>query len=169
MSAPAVPETFVGRLETDDRIDPIATKVRAVAKRFAREPQGPWLQGAWLGHVLHPLMTDLPIGFWTSAAVLDAIGGRAARPAAQRLIALGLLSVPPTVATGLADYAGIDDAPARRVGAVHAAGNAAVALCYLGSWNARRRGHQRRGVLWSLAGAGLATGTAYLGGHLAFS
>jgi hypothetical protein len=169
MSAPVAPETLVGRLEQDGRLDPIATKVRAVAKRFAREPQGPVLQGAWLGHIVHPLMTDLPIGFWTSAAVLDVIGGRAARPAAQRLIALGLLSVPPTVATGLADYAGIDDAPARRVGAVHAAGNAVVALCYLASWQARRHGHHRRGVLWSVAGGGLATCTAYLGGHLAFS
>ena len=36
------------------------------------------LGGDWLGHPLHPLLTDLPIGFWTSSFVLDFAGKRAA-------------------------------------------------------------------------------------------
>src|SRR3954447_9916908 len=45
------------------------------------------LHGRWLGHPLHPMLTDLPIGFWTSAFVLDFVGGPGARAAARRLVA----------------------------------------------------------------------------------
>ena len=46
----------------------------------------PALQGDWLGHPLHPAMTDLPIGFWTSAMTLDFVGGRRGRPIATRMV-----------------------------------------------------------------------------------
>ena len=49
------------------------------------------LSGVWLGHALHPLLTDLPIGTYTSAVLLDWLGGKAGRTAADRLIGLGLL------------------------------------------------------------------------------
>src|SRR6185295_2661442 len=88
-------------------------------------PKGPvkdTLSGTQPGHALHPLLTDLPIGTWTSASLLDLVGGPAARPAAERLIATGLLAAVPTAASGLNDWA--DTTPAddgvRRVGAVHA-------------------------------------------------
>ena len=32
------------------------------------------LQGRGTGHAVHPPMTDLPIGLWTSTVVLDVIG-----------------------------------------------------------------------------------------------
>ena len=32
------------------------------------------LHGVWLGHPLHPVFTDLPLGAWTTALVLDAVG-----------------------------------------------------------------------------------------------
>ena len=59
------------------------------------------LAGTWLGHPLHPLLTDVVIGSWTSAWILDVAGGRDARRSADRLLAVGTLSVAPTVATGL--------------------------------------------------------------------
>src|SRR4051794_34117805 len=71
-------------------------------------PRGPvkdTLSGTPLGHALHPFLTDLPIGTWTSAVLLDVVGGRAARPAAQRLIAAGVLAAVPTAASGLNDWA----------------------------------------------------------------
>src|SRR3954471_7093285 len=71
-------------------------------------PKGPvkdTLSGTPLGHALHPLLTDLPIGTWTSASLLDLVGGTAARPAAERLIATGLLAAVPTAASGLNDWA----------------------------------------------------------------
>ena len=51
--------------------------------RKAIESAGPAvadaLHGTPLGHPLHPLLTDVPIGAWTVTAVLDAceLGGRA--------------------------------------------------------------------------------------------
>src|ERR671935_201963 len=62
---------------------------KAVAKRVRSTiPRGPLkdaISGTWLGHALHPVLTDVPIGAWTSATVLDLIGGRDARSGADRL------------------------------------------------------------------------------------
>jgi uncharacterized membrane protein len=127
------------------------------------------LRGEWLGHALHPLMTDLPLGCWMSAGVLDLFGGRRSRRSAQRLVGAGLLLVPPTVASGLSDWSTLRDARTRRVGAVHAIGNTVVALAYHRSWRARRRGHHSRGIALGLFGGGLALITGYLGGHLSFA
>lgn len=123
------------------------------------------LTGRWLGHAVHPVLTDLPIGFWTSAFTLDLIGGRRSRAAAQRLVGLGVLSALPTAASGAADWS---DAIGRerRVGLVHATLNTAAIACFTASWLARRRGRNARGVLYGLAGSAAATGGGYFGGHL---
>src|SRR5690349_13463496 len=137
-------------------------------------PRGPvkdTLSGTQLGHALHPLLTDLPIGTWTSAAVLDLVGGRAARPAAERLIATGLLAAVPTAASGLNDWA--DTTPAsdsvRRVGAVHAVANVTALALYAASLAARRGGHHGRGVALGLAGVGALSFGGHLGGHLSYA
>ena len=128
----------------------------------------PALQGNWLGHPLHPAMTDLPIGFWTSAMTLDLVGGRRARPIATRMVGLGVLSAPGAFLTGLAEFGTIDDQPTRRVAAAHWAGNVAATATFVLSWRARRRGHHVFGALLGLVGGTIATGTGVLGGQLAF-
>jgi excisionase family DNA binding protein len=122
-----------------------------------------------MGHALHPLMTDLPIGCWTSAALLDAVGGRGSRSAARRLIGLGLLFVPAAALSGLADYRSVPDRATRRVGGVHAMGNTLAAGLYLASWQRRRTGRHVAGVALGLAGGGVAAFTGYLGGHMSFA
>jgi nitrite reductase/ring-hydroxylating ferredoxin subunit/uncharacterized membrane protein len=123
------------------------------------------LSGTWLGHSLHPVLTDLPIGMWTSAAVLDLVGGDETAKAAELLIGLGILSSLPTAASGSADWADTQEGE-RRVGLIHGLSNTA-ALALLGSsYAARRRGNRRTGVLLGLTGTGVATFGAYLGGHL---
>lgn len=126
------------------------------------------LSGTWLGHALHPLLTDLPIGFWTSAWVLDLVGNRSMRPAAQRLVALGVLSAVPTAASGLVDWADTAGKP-RRTGVVHAVANSIALACYALSWRARRHGRHAAGVALGMVGAGAATVGGALGGHLAFA
>jgi nitrite reductase/ring-hydroxylating ferredoxin subunit/uncharacterized membrane protein len=123
------------------------------------------LSGTWLGHPLHPMLTDLPIGFWTSAWVLDILGPRRYRDAARVLVGLGVLSALPAAASGASDWSDTTGG-SRRVGLVHAAANTAAATLYLGSWWARRRGHLARGVALGMAGAAAATVGGYLGGHL---
>ncbi|MBW3652534.1 MAG: Rieske (2Fe-2S) protein [Actinobacteria bacterium] len=129
------------------------------------------LSGTWLGHSLHPLLTDVPIGTWTSATLLDLFGGRASRPASRRLIALGLATSVPTALTGATDWADSEpgDDEVRRIGVVHAVSNVAAAALYGASLAARRRGAHTTGVLLGLAGAGAMTAGGFLGGDLAYA
>ena len=156
------------RLEDSTALDDLSSAVRGVALALVpshgrlREE----LHGRSLGHALHATLTDVPVGLWTSAAVLDLVGGERSAPAAQRLVGLGLLSVAPTALTGLADYLDVDRR-ARRVGAVHAALNSGVSVLYGASWLLRRGGRRRSGIAVSLAAYGLAGASAFLGGHLA--
>ena len=124
------------------------------------------LAGTWLGHALHPVLTDVVIGTWLSATVLDLTGGDAA--ASRRLVGLGALAALPTAATGATDWADSEavDAGVRRVGAVHAVANTAALALQVASWSARRRGRRGRGVGLSLLASGGMFASAYLGGYL---
>jgi uncharacterized membrane protein len=123
-------------------------------------------RGKPLGHPLHPALTDLPIGFWTSSFVLDLLVLRRFAAASRALIGAGVLSAVPTVAAGLADVAGMEP-PKRRVAVVHAGANALATSLYAVSWSLRRR-HRLAGVSMGLAAAAVATVGGYLGGWLAF-
>jgi nitrite reductase/ring-hydroxylating ferredoxin subunit/uncharacterized membrane protein len=156
----------VERLSADERIDQVADPVAdTVRDTLDRQPAKDILSGVWLGHPLHPLLTDLPIGFWTSAFTLDLVGGHRSRRAATQLVALGVLTAVPTALSGAADW-GDTTGPARRIGLVHAASNSTALACYAASWWSRVRGRHARGVAWGLAGATAATVGGYLGGHL---
>jgi uncharacterized membrane protein len=123
------------------------------------------LAGLPIGHALHPLLTDLPLGAWLSASILDLTGGEAARPAAAKLVGFGLAAAVPTVASGLVEWAGTDRR-SQRAGVAHAAVNAAAASCYAVSLAARLAGHHRAGAGFALAGGTAACAGGYLGGHL---
>lgn len=157
-------------IERAAALDP-AAKAAGKAIRDA-VPPGPVkdaLSGTWLGHALHPALTDVVIGTWTSALLLDLAGGRDAG-AADRLIAAGVLAAVPTAVTGAADWADTEPADdgVRRVGAVHALGNVAALGLQIASLAARRRGARRRGITLSLGAGALLGLTGYLGGHMAF-
>jgi uncharacterized membrane protein len=170
-AAPEWLRTSVQRLERNEGLDAAAEALAPVADPLGAGARGDALRGKWLGHALHPLLTDFPLGCWLSAGLLDIVGGRKSRPAARRLVGLGLLFSLPTAAAGMADWsaARTQDPRVRRLGVVHAAGNAVVALLYFRSWRARRRGRHLRGVAWGLTGGTLAWGTGWLGGHMAIA
>ena len=111
------------------------------------------------------MLTDLPIGLWTSAVTLDVLGGRSARPAATRLVGLGVLAAGPTAWSGWADWSALDERQ-QRVGVVHAATNGLAAALFASSWLARRRGDHRRGQTLGLAASTVLSVGGYLGGHL---
>jgi uncharacterized membrane protein len=168
VQAPQWVRDGIDRLEEDTRLDPVVDRMERVAATVTAGPRGAVLRGEAIGHALHPLLTDFPLGCWLAAHLLDLTGGRRSRRAAQRLIGLGLLFVPATAAAGLADWATTEHARSKRVGAAHALGNTAVTLLYFKSWRARRAGRGVRGVGYALAGGALAWVTGYLGGHLSF-
>jgi uncharacterized membrane protein len=119
------------------------------------------------GHPVHPALTDLPIGFWTSAWVLDLIGGERHAPSAELLAGLGVLSALPTAATGAADWRSLSPRD-KRLGLLHAASNVTATALYAASWLARRRGDRRRGLVLGHLGAAAATVGGALGGELVF-
>ncbi len=125
------------------------------------------LRGHSIGHPLHPLLTDLPLGLWLGTGVLDVFGGRASHDAADTLLCLGNVAALPTIAAGLADWR-TGDQPIRRVGLVHAGLNATGLALYAASWRLRRRGHRGAGVALSMAGGMTMIVSGYLGGHLSF-
>lgn len=78
-------------------------------------PVKDFLNGTWLGHPLHPAATDLPIGAFLVALVLDlASQGQAAFWA----LVVGQVAFAASVVTGLADYTDTD-ASARTRATIH--------------------------------------------------
>jgi len=156
----------VGRIEALDGVSkPVADGVKSALGRGVAKDA---LSGTWLGHSLHPMLTDIPIGSFTSATIIDFLGGKKGRNAADLLVAVGILSSIPTAAAGLADWSDTFGEP-QRMGVIHAAANA-VGLAFYGiSLVHRRRGNRIRGAALSLAGMGAMTVGGYLGGHLSYS
>ena len=162
----------VDRITSLDRLDQPAKVIgKAVRDAVPAGPVKDALSGTWLGHALHPLLTDLPIGTWTSAVLLDWLGGERSEAAADRLIALGIAFTAPAVATGWTEWADseVADDGVRRIGIVHAAANVGATALFGASLAARRGGSRGAGRLLALAGAGVLGVSGYLGGHLAFA
>lgn len=167
--APAALVAALRGLEADARLDGPARRLQTVADGVVRSPGvASALRGVWLGHALHPLLTDFPLGAWMSASFLDLFGGEVARRPAQRLIGFGLLVSVPTAAAGLAEWRGTGGG-ARRVGVVHAAVNGTATLFYAGSWLARRRQAHGAAVALGVSGGLMATLGGYFGGHLSLA
>lgn len=168
------PRTYEA-VEALERVEALDAPGKAISKWVRGAiPHGPVkdaVSGSWLGHALHPLATDLPIGLWTSALALDWLGGRRSEHAADRLVAFGVGATVPAIVSGASDWADstVGNPPVQRVGLVHAAVNATATTLFASSLAARRSGSRGRGKLLALAGAGaLATG-GLLGGHLSFA
>jgi nitrite reductase/ring-hydroxylating ferredoxin subunit/uncharacterized membrane protein len=165
----AVPQRIVRRIEDFDGLDSLGRPLAALARRATRSTVvRNALSGTWLGHPLHPMLTDVPIGAWVMAGFLDVLGGSSGQLAARRLVGLGVLAAIPTAAAGSSDWAETDDAD-QRLGLVHGLGNLTVVALQAGSYLARRRGRRGAGMCLSASGLGVMTGTAYLGGHLSFN
>jgi uncharacterized membrane protein len=161
------PHAVTDRLEALSDLDaPSATAGALVRDAVRPGPLKDALQGTWMGHALHPLLTDMVIGTWTSGLLLDLTGGRGG----DRLVAAGIVCALPTALTGATDWADVEarDPAARRVGLVHGLANAAALGLQVGSLLARGRGRRARGVALSLAANGLLGASGYLGGHLSY-
>jgi hypothetical protein len=147
----------------DTSVHALEPSIRAL---FGTGTRASVLRGDWLGHAVHPLLTDIVIGTWTSASVLDLFGRRDSSASAQRLIGTGLLAVGPTAWTGWAEWSAAGPRE-KRVGLVHAGTNGLAIGVYAASWIARKRGRHGAGAWLALTGAAVSGVGAYLGGHLA--
>jgi hypothetical protein len=155
------------RLEEATALDrPVQTLEPPVRALLGTGTRAAVLRGEWLGHAVHPLLTDVVLGTWTSASLLDLFGGRDSSAAARKLVGAGLLATGPTAWSGWAEWSAAGSRE-KRVGVVHAVTNGVAIGVYTASWLARRRGRHGTGVGFALAGAAVSQVGAYLGGHLA--
>jgi len=166
-------ETTLARIENFDAIDTIANPLaQAVHESLARvEPLKTSLHGSWLGHPLHPVLTDIPVGAWTAALVMDA-SARSDDPdgygkATETAIAVGLAGAVGSAVTGLTDWSDTDGG-SRRLGLVHGLLNLTATSFYAASLVARRRGRPAAGRRYSTVGYALMLAGAYLGGRLVY-
>ena len=155
------------RVEQARALDGVSDKIQGIVQKVSG-PQAVQdaLHGTWLGHPLHPVLVQVPVGAFVSASVLDLVPG--SRRASTTLIALGVAAAPPAVAAGWMDWSQMTR-DRRRVGLVHASANAVAIGFYVGSLVARLSGNHARGKVLALTGLSLAGAGAYLGGHLAYA
>ena len=151
---------------------PVAERV-AVAQEFVYGPVIEWARRSpfhtgVLGHSVHPPLTDVTLGCWLSASILDLAGGPQSRRGATLLVGAGLAAAGPPAIAGAGDWAELTGAE-RRIGAVHALGTDIAVVLFLGSLIARTHGHYALGAKLGLAGNAVVAGAGYLGGHLALN
>ncbi|HUG49098.1 MAG TPA: Rieske 2Fe-2S domain-containing protein [Candidatus Limnocylindria bacterium] len=126
------------------------------------------LNGKWLGHPLHAVLTDVPVGVFTLAIVFDVLD---LRLAADLAIALGILASLAAAVTGLADYTDTDGHP-RMVATVHATLNSLALVAYIVSLALRTGnpdGDRLLAIVLSLVGYGLLSAGAWVGGEIVFA
>jgi nitrite reductase/ring-hydroxylating ferredoxin subunit/uncharacterized membrane protein len=144
------------------------------------------LNGAYLGHPLHPVLTDVPITSWIIAAIFDIIwlinpesASWAAR-GAQGAVLIGFLGALGAVATGLTDWSDTYGHE-RRVGFLHGLLNSTATLLYLISLLLRYNvfsgsidfslsaAESRPAAIVGFVGLAFVLYAAYLGGDLVFA
>jgi nitrite reductase/ring-hydroxylating ferredoxin subunit/uncharacterized membrane protein len=129
------------------------------------------LNGTWLGHPLHPVLTDVPIGAWMMAQVFDGLdgmnGGNRYEEAARVCINTGLIGAAGAAVTGLTDWSDTGG-ESRRIGLVHGLMNLTATSLFVTSALLRKRRRTSGAVAASTAGFAVAMASAYLGGVLVY-
>lgn len=155
-----------------DRVaEPLSQAVRGVYE--AAGPIGQQaknaLHGVWLGHPLHPVFTDLPLGAWTTALALDAAAGDdpGMRRAATFAMGVGLAGAAGAAVTGLTDWSETDGR-SRRNGLIHGLLNVTATSLFAAAFALRRKDSHDGGRECAWAGYAIALGAAYLGGDLVY-
>jgi nitrite reductase/ring-hydroxylating ferredoxin subunit/uncharacterized membrane protein len=156
--------------EQNETLDHWSDQLQGIA-RSAVDQGGPaarrvknWLNGVWLGHPLHPALTDVPVGAWMTGALLDLVGARGAADAAMTV---GVISAVPTALAGAADWSDTEG-ESRRIGLVHAGLNSMGLVCVIASLFARRNNSRALGIGLSTLGLAFSSVSAWLGGHLVY-
>ncbi|GAA3736814.1 nitrite reductase/ring-hydroxylating ferredoxin subunit/uncharacterized membrane protein [Spinactinospora alkalitolerans] len=155
----------IHRIERAKGLDRVAGAMKRVVDAV---PEGRFrdvLHGVQLGHPMHPLMVQVPIGAWLSAAVLDCFPGT--ERSARRLVNTGIIAAVPAMAAGAADWSRQHERH-QRVGVVHAAANNVALMLYGASSMARSRGRHGWGKALGAAGLGAVGVGGMLGAHIAY-
>lgn len=137
---------------------------------------GKWLQdflnGSWLGHPTHPVVTDVVIGGATVVVVFDLaamlLGTGELDTAAQVAVVVTTLAALSAVVTGLTDFKDTATGDERNVAILHGLINIIATVAFIASFAARASGAIEAGRWLSLSGALILAAGSYIGGHLVF-
>ena len=166
-------DAVIGKLGQQEWLKPAEDGLQqAIHKAFeikgGRQAKN-FLHGTWIGHPLHVILTDVPIGAWTVAIVFDALDSmgsrREYRVAADAALGLGLVGAVGAAATGLTDWQDTDP-PARRIGLIHGLLNVASVVLFGSSFLARRRDIRTTARGLAALGYAVSVAAAKLGGNL---
>lgn len=156
--------------QASEAIQPAVTNAFKSAGPAGQEVKN-FLHGTWLGHPLHPVLTDVPVGAWTAALALDAMetfsGRKELSAGADAAIAVGLVGALGSAVTGLTDWSETYGR-ARKVGLLHGLLNAGATVLYTTSLVMRRRKKRSAGLGLAMLGYAATSAAAYLGGHLVY-
>jgi nitrite reductase/ring-hydroxylating ferredoxin subunit/uncharacterized membrane protein len=129
------------------------------------------LHGVWLGHPLHPVLTDIPIGAWTLGVLCDLVAAQRGSDEAARmgdtLTIIGAVAAVPTAIAGIADYSAIDES-AIPLATAHGLLNSAGLVLNLLSIRDRATGNRSRGVMLSTVAFGILNASAWMGGEMVY-
>ncbi|MFF4489884.1 Rieske 2Fe-2S domain-containing protein [Streptomyces sp. NPDC001544] len=156
---------LLDRLEREPGADPLIEVLRRGVRAVPLGRGRDVLHGRWLGHPVHPLMVQVPVGSWLSAAVLDLWPGRSRE--AALLVGVGLAAATPAAVTGAVDWAELHPQQ-QRVGLVHALANTAAVGLYGASLTCRVRGRETAARAYGFLGLTAVGLGGMLGGHLAY-
>ena len=172
-----VTEALIKTVEQQEALDRLSDKIQPLvvdafkSSGLAGRKAKNLLHGTWLGHPLHPALTDVPLGAWTAALTLDAmesISGRKELGAgADAAIAVGLVGAAGAAVTGLTDWSETNGR-ARKVGLLHGLLNVGATALYATSLVLRRKDRRSAGRGFAMLGYAVSSTAAYLGGHLVF-
>jgi nitrite reductase/ring-hydroxylating ferredoxin subunit len=152
----------ISHLEQATWLDRVITPTQRVARMLRPGRVRDALHGVWLGHPLHPVLVQAPVGAWLSAAVLDLFPG--SEQESRRLVAFGLIAAAPAALAGAVDWSEQHEQQ-MRVGVVHAAANITASTLYSASLAVSG---PRAGKALRLAGLTMAATASLLGGHISF-
>ena len=165
-------------VESQTWLDKLAAPLQSWLLKLYGQPGQPnrkikdFLNGTWLGHGLHPVLTDVPLGAWSSTLLLDAAWfnneDAGVAQGADISLTLGILGAAGAAVTGFTDWSDLEGTD-RRVGIMHGLLNSGVLVANVGSLILRLTGKRRAGVYLSTAGYALSLFSAYLGGELAYA
>jgi len=165
-------------VERQTWLDKLASPIQNLLLAFFGQPGQPGrklkdiLNGTWLGHALHPVLTDVPLGAWSGTTLLDfawlANEDEGIARGADLTLLLGLAGATGAAVTGLTDWSDLDGTD-RRVGLMHGLLNGSITLIYLTSLVLRLAGQRRTAIAFSTSGYLVSLFSAYLGGELSFA
>jgi nitrite reductase/ring-hydroxylating ferredoxin subunit/uncharacterized membrane protein len=130
-----------------------------------------FLNGSWLGHSLHPVLTDVVIGGSTVAVLLEIIGWFGVdglRPAIAWTLGLTWLAAIGTIVTGLTDYKDTATGDERNLAGVHGLINIAATIAFIVAFVAYLGPDGSLGPVLLIAGYLVISVGAYIGGHVVF-